>query len=516
MSQFLKDHWDALLGRTAEHLAMAGSASLAALVIGVIIAVAVYRHAALRVPLLTIAGTVQTIPGIALLVIMMALLGRIGSWPAVSTLFLFALFPIIQNAIVALNGLPPALEETSRGLGMTQLQALRYVRLPLALPGIIAGLRIAVVQTIGLATLAAFVGAGGLGQFINRGLFLSDTKLILLGAIPAALIALVADQLINLLQFSNSSGPSCFARRSAFAVWLAGVGLLVGFTLTHLEIAPAGKDTIVVGSKNFTEQLIIAEIVAEQIERETPFKVERRFGLGGSTILHEALSQHSVDVAVEYSGTGLTAILHQPVPSDRSQILPLLRREYQQRFGLTWLDPLGFNNSYGLGVRDHDPHMAHITSISDLAASSLQLSAAFDFEFAERPDGYAGLQKAYGLHFREVRDMHPDLMYDTLKNHQTDVISAYTTDGRLQRDGIRILRDDKGFLPPYIASIVVSPAMLKQKPGLAKALEQLSGKLSDDTMRRLNAAVDDKRMTIEQAARAFLSDSAKKTGPYGT
>ena len=505
MNQFLQDHWDALLDRTAEHLAMAGLASMAALIIGVAIAVCVYRNAALRVPLLMIAGTVQTIPGIALLVIMMAMLGRIGSLPAVSTLFLFALFPIIQNAVVSLNGLPPMLEESARGIGMAQAQVLRYVRLPLALPGIIAGLRIAVVQTIGLATLAAFVGAGGLGQFINRGLFLSDTRLILLGAIPAALIALVADQLISLLQFANSSGPSRFAKRSTFAVWLLGVVLVVVFTLAHVHPAYKSAQTIVIGSKNFTEQLVVAEIIAEQIERETPLKVERRFGLGGSTILQEALRQHSIDVAIEYSGTGLAAILHEPIPADRTQILPLLRKEYGQRFGLTWLDPLGFNNSYGLGVRNGDPRMAKIATISDLAVGSPQLSAAFDFEFAERPDGYAGLQKAYGLRFREVRDMHPDLMYDTLKNHQTDVISAYTTDGRLQRDGVRILRDDKGFLPPYIASIVVSPALLQKHPDLAQALEKLSGKINDATMRSLNAQVDAKQMTVEQAAQSFLA-----------
>ncbi len=506
MIRFIAEHWEALLARTAEHLAMAGTATLLALLVGVAIAIAVYRRAALRVPLLAIAGTIQTIPGIALLVIMMALFHRLGSVPAISTLFLFALFPIVQSAIVALNGLPLVLEETARGLGMTHVQILRYVRLPLALPAIIAGFRIAVVQTIGLATLAAFVGAGGLGQFINRGLFLSDTKLILLGAVPAALIALIADQQISLLEFANKSGPSRFARRSAFGLWAASTLGIIAFTLLHLGHAEAfDRQTIVVGSKNFTEQLIIAEIVAERIEQATPFKVERRFGLGGSTILHQALVQHSVDVGVEYSGTGLTAILHQPVPADRSHILPLLRQQYGERFGLTWLDPLGFNNAYGLGVRANDPRMAKILTISDLAASSSQLAAAFDFEFAERPDGYAGLQKVYGLHFREVRDMHPDLMYDTLKNGQTDVISAYTTDGRLQRDHVRILRDDKAFLPPYNASIVVAPDLLKKYPPLAQALQSLSGTLDDATMRSLNEAVDSKQMTVEQAAQSFLS-----------
>lgn len=505
MIAFLSEHADALLTHMAQHLAMAGIATLAALVAGVAISVLTYRHALLRMGLLAVAGIIQTIPGIALLVIMMVLFGRLGAWPAVATLFLFALFPIIQNTIVGLSSLRPILAETARGLGMTHGQILRYVRLPLALPSIIAGLRIAIVQTIGLATLTAFVGAGGLGQFINRGLFLADTSLILLGAIPAALIALVADRLISLLEYASDPSHSLRARRRALLVWLSVVLAVVAFTVTHLAPAPhGGKQTIIVGSKNFTEQLIVAEIVAQQIERETPFAVERRFGLGGSAILHQALVQHSVDVAVEYSGTALSAILHAAIPADRAQILPTLRREYQRRFGLSWLDPLGFNNSYGLGVRARDPRMAKIQTISDLVALSAQLDAGFDFEFAERQDGYAGLQQPYHLHFRSVRDMHPELMYEALKRQQVDVISAYTTDGRLARDGIRILRDDRAVLPPYHASIVVSSALLTQQPQLAAALRQLSGRLDDATMRALNAKVDAKQLSVEQAAQSFL------------
>lgn len=509
---FLHDHWNALLMRSAEHLAMAGIATFAALAAGIAISMLVYRNARWRIAVLSFLGLCQTIPGIALLVVMMTLLHRIGATPAIATLFVFALLPIAQNTTLALGSVPIGLEEAARGLGMTNVQRLRYVRLPLALPSIAAGLRIAAVQTIGLATLAAFIGAGGLGQFINRGLFLSDTRLILLGAIPAALIALIVDQLISLLERAVTPQHSRASRRwAALAFGLVAVPL-IGFTMWQTMSKPAGaepgsaKQTLVVGSKNFTEQLIVAEIVAEQVERKTNLKVERRFGLGGSTVLHEALTQGSVDIAVEYTGTALTAILHRPIPTEHAMILPQVKQEYERRFGLTWLRPLGFNNSYGLGVRADDPTFANIATITDLTESAPDLRAAFDFEFAERPDGYAGLQQTYGLQFRQIRDMHPDLMYKALVAHQTDVVSAYTTDGRLQKNRIKILRDDKGFFPPYEAAIIVSSALLENHPDLAKALNALSGTMSDERMRRLNGLVDAKQLTVEQAASAALAE----------
>lgn len=228
---FLQENWNALLMRTAEHLALAGLATIAALIVGLALAIVCYRTAWVRGPLLSLIGLLQTVPGIALLVIMMALLHSIGSLPATATLFLFALFPIVQNTVVGLSGVSPTLEESARGMGLTHRQTLTYVRLPLALPSIVAGLRIAAVQTVGLATLAAFVGAGGLGQFINRGLFLSDTKLILLGAIPAALIAIIIDQLISLLQIAVTQQRPRSVRRLAGGCMSISTLLLAAFTV---------------------------------------------------------------------------------------------------------------------------------------------------------------------------------------------------------------------------------------------------------------------------------------------
>ncbi len=505
--EFLESNNAALLTRSAEHLAMAGAATISALVVGVLLAMLTYRNTLLRVPLLWVVSLLQTIPGIALLVMMMALLHSIGTLPAIATLFLFALLPIVQNTVVALNGLPFILDEAARGLGMTNIQRLRYVRLPLALPSIVAGLRIAAVQTIGLTTLAAFIGAGGLGQFINRGLFLSDTRLILLGAIPAALIAVIVDQLISVLEFTINPQRPYSARRKAGVVAALIAALLAGFTIIYtMPTTSTDKRSVTIGSKNFTEQLIVAEIVAKHIENTTDLSVKRRFGLGGSTVLHQSLTQGSIDIAVEYTGTALAVIMHHSIPDDRTQILSLLRDYYEDQFGLTWLDPLGFNNSYGLGIRNNDPKLSDVKTMTELAAIAPQLSAVFDFEFAGREDGYVGLKKTYGFDFKQVRDMHPDLMYDALSAGIADAISAYTTDGRLQKRNVRILIDDKQFFPPYEAAIVVSPRLLQNNSDLANALKELSGNLTDEQMRTLNDAVDSKRITVEQAAAKALSD----------
>lgn len=498
---FLHGHAQELAQHGAEHLQLTGVTIALALGFGVSLALLVHRHRGMRSALLLGASVLQTIPGIALLVMAMALFHRIGTAPALFALLLYALLPIVQNTLVGLNSLSPALAEAARGLGLSRWQRLRYVRLPLALPMILAGLRTSAVQTVGLATLAAFVGAGGLGQFINRGLFLSDTRLILLGAVPAALLAVVIHGLLSLAEQALTPGKR---RWWMLLVAAAGIALLVVFTVAQL--APQQRHgTITIGSKNFTEQLIVAEMVAQQIERRTDLTVRRRFGLGGSTVVHQALRDGSVDLAVEYTGTALSAILHQPTPANPASVFEVVRDAYARQFHLTWLAPLGFNNSYSLAVRADDAGLRSITTVSQLTTVAPRLTAAFDFEFAERNDGYRGLKNAYGLHFQRVIDMHPDLLYDALRKGNADVISAYATDGRLAEPGLRLLRDDRSFFPPYDAAIVVRADLIEKHPQLETALTALSSTLDDGRMRKLNASVDQRRLSVEQAAHQALT-----------
>lgn len=503
--EFLDAHSDALLQRTAEHLALTGMTVTMALLIGLGLAVLTYRHSGLRNLLTGVCSIMQTIPGIALLVIMLALCGRIGMMPALFALVLYALLPIVQNTLAGLHALDPTLADAAQGIGLNRWQRLWFVRLPLALPFITAGLRTAAVQTVGMATLAAFIGAGGLGQFINRGLFLSDTRLILLGAVPAACLALVLHGILGFASFAATPARSKVHKRLASIAAGAAIAACALFTALFLPASASPENQITIGSKNFTEQLIVAEMVAQQIERSTTIPVVRKFGLGGSLVMHRALTEGQIDLAVEYTGTALSAILHQPPLSDPSRSFDAVRDAYAE-YGIRWLKPLGFNNSYVLAIDRSNPRLRNAHQISDLATNNATLTAGFDFEFAERADGYAGLKKTYGLRFMRVVDMHPDLMYAALKRGDVDVISAYATDGRLADPGLIRLGDDRHFFPPYEAAIEVREATLAAHPGLEEVLSALSGRLTDARMRAANAGVDQGKLTIEQAARQLLNE----------
>lgn len=500
LAEFLNGHMAALGQRTAEHLLLTGAAVSVALVVAVTLAALCYRHAGARNLLLGICGMLQTVPGIALLVIMLAMCGRIGMVPALCALILYALLPIVQNTLVGLHTLDPSLAEAARGLGLSWPQRMRLVRLPLALPMILAGLRTATVQTVGLATLAAFIGAGGLGQFINRGLFLSDTKLILLGAIPAAMMALLFHLILGAATVAATPARSRRQKRwAAMSVCLA-VGMAALFTWRYLPATQSTDNTITIGSKNFTEQLIIAEMVAQHIEANTSLNVTRRLGLGGSLVMHRALVDKQIDLAVEYTGTALTAILHHAPIEDPARVFPTVRDAYEAQYGLHWFEPLGFNNGYVLAMASAGARHGTVQTISQLVKPAASLTAAFDFEFAERQDGYAGLRDMYGLKFARVVDMHPDLMYAALRRGEVDVISAYATDGRLTQSDIRTLVDDRHFFPPYEASIVVHDNVLRRYPELISVLADLSAHVSNERMRDANAAVDQGNMSVEEAA----------------
>ncbi len=510
--------------RTGEHLMLTGISTGMAILVGIPLGICAARIWWLRGPLMGGVGILQTIPSLAMLAILLALLQKIGAIPAIIALTLYALLPIVRNTLTGLEGVSPAVMEAARGIGMTPRQRLCLVEIPLAMPVIVAGIRTAAVVGVGIATLSAFIGAGGLGQFINRGLALSNTDLILLGAIPAAALALIVDGSIAAFQWglrrkrSRGSRFKAAIDRSLRPVALAMpaaiivAGCLAYFSTSTSSSNPfwgpsAGDErTVRIGTKNFTEQLILGELMAQFIEARTDLRVERRFNLGGTMICHGALKSGGIDLYAEYTGTALTAILKQSVIADPDRAYVTVAREYRQRFSAEWLGPFGFNNTYAITIRKSEAASGNLRTISDLISSSGTLRAGFTAEFSERPDGYPGLRRAYGLQFREVRDLDPSIMYQAIASREVDVICAFATDGRIAAFDLQPLQDDRGFFPPYQAAPVIRTEILQAYPELREVFELLAGRLDDATMQRLNFEVDEKKRRPYDVVREFLKE----------
>ncbi|MBD3161002.1 MAG: ABC transporter permease subunit [Candidatus Eisenbacteria bacterium] len=523
---FVAERLPELWLRVGEHLMLTGLSTGAAILIGVPLGICAARIRWLRGGLTGAVGILQTIPSLAMLVILLALLHRIGTMPAIIALTLYALLPIVRNTLAGLEGVAPEVVEAARGIGMDARQRLWLVEIPIAMPVIVAGIRTAAVVGVGIATLSAFIGAGGLGQFINRGLALSNTDLILLGAVPAALLALIVDGAIAAAQWGLRYRPTGASRRRvvvrrflrplalATPALLIAVGCAAYFSAradsSGTSRKPAGGDdhTIRIGTKNFTEQLIVGELMAQLIEAHTDLQVERRFNLGGTMICHGALENGEIDLYAEYTGTALTAILERSVIADPDRAWRVVDREYRRRFAADWLPPFGFDNTYAITVREADAASLDLRTISDLAAVSETLRAGFTAEFSERPDGYPGLRRAYGLEFDEVRDLDPALMVQAIANREVDVICAFATDGRIAAYDLKPLRDDRGFFPPYQAAPVVRLEVLQAHPVLRKVLALPAGRLDDAGMQRLNYEVDGNGRSPRAVAREFLEDRA--------
>jgi glycine betaine/choline ABC-type transport system substrate-binding protein len=332
-----------------------------------------------------------------------------------------------------------------------------------------------------------------------------DSTVILAGAVPAAGLALAADGLLTFVERAVSP-----RRRRAWAP--AAVAVLVALCAgTALLALPAGstRATVVVGSKNFTEQIVLGEIVAQALERFGGLSVERRLNLGGTFICDRALALGEIDLYVEYTGTALTAIFHQSVAHDRRRVLSSVRDAYA-RTGRSLLAPLGFNNTFAILVRRRDAEALGLRTVSDLARVDDRFQGGFGYEFLERADGYRGFVAAYGLRFeRPPRVMELSLTYRALSTGGVDVIAGDATAGLIDALDLTMLEDNRRYFPPYDAVPVVSTATLLRHPSIRGALDRLAGRIDERTMRRLNYAVEGRRRDAGDVARRFLDTLAE-------
>lgn len=502
--RFWLSHRAELLTLLQQHVVLVFVSTLAAIAIGVPAGVAAARRPRAGRTILGLASIAQTVPSLALLGFLLPLpfVGGIGPRTALVALTLYALLPIVRNTVTGIRNIDPAVVEAGIAMGMTRRQLLWLVQLPLALPSIIAGIRVAAVIGVGTATIAAAIGAGGLGEYIFRGLSMVDATTILAGAIPAAALALLADGALALLERRIRRG----GLSPAGAARVAAAVVLVIVLVAAAGHARAGADpVVVVGSKNFTEQVILGELLAQAIEQEGGVRVVRKLNLGGTFICDRGIRSGELDVYVEYTGTAVSAVFHEQVPRDSRQAFERARDLYS-RAGITALAPLGFNNTFAVLVRANDARTLNLRTIDDLRSVESTWTPGFGHEFLQRQDGYPGLVRTYGLRFgAPPRAMELSLIYPALASGQVDVIAGDATSAQIDALGLTQLVDNRHYFPPYDAFPVVRTASLLRYPAIDRAVAGLAGRISNADMRAMNAAVDVHHRQVQQVAREFLA-----------
>jgi osmoprotectant transport system permease protein len=507
--QFLQLNWSELLLLVRQHVVLVFIAILIAVAIGVPTGIALTRHRALRGPVLGLANVMQTIPSLALFgfLIPLPFIGGIGSRTALVALVLYSLLPIIRNTVTGILGVEPSVREAAVAMGMTGSQVLRQVELPLAMGVIVTGIRVATVIAVGVTTIAAAVGAGGLGVYIFRGLRQYDNNLLLAGALSAALLALAADFLLGLLErrfsFDAKRRPGSVKQILALA---AGVLFLVIMGLTFWSgkesASSAAQPRVAVGSKDFTESALLAEIVAQMLEARG-VSVERRFELGGN-LPHDALTNGTLDIYPEYTGTAFTAILHHAPISDARAVYEQVKQEYANQFKVEVSEPLGFENTFAILVRGAEARRLNLKTISDAVPQATRWRAGFGQDFMSRADGYPGFSKAYGLKFAEVREMDLSLTYIALSSSQVDLIAGNSTEGRIATLDLFQLADDRRYFPPYEAVYLVRQDSLARVPALREVLSKLANAISTEEMRRLNYEIDGNKRDPKAVVKEWL------------
>jgi len=509
MSELLRSNWSDILAHIAQHVWLVLIATAIAIAIALPLGILITRRKRLRGPLLGIANVMQTIPSLALFgfLIPLPFIGGIGPRTAIIALVFYALLPIIRNTVTGILGVDRNVREAAVAMGMTDRQVLFQVELPLAMSVILTGVRVAVVITIGVAIIAAEVGAGGLGEYIFRGLRLNDNRLLLAGAVPSALMALLADFGFSEFErrFAESRPQAKRSRLRVLALALLLIGVLtMGYaTWRGLRIRSSpGSGHVTVGSKDFTESIVLAEIVAQLLEAKD-IEVDRRFDLGGN-LAHGALVSGQIDLYPEYTGTAFTAILHHQPITDPKAVYDQVQREYSSQFNLWVGSPLGFENTFAILVRGEDARRLNLKTISDVAKYSRQWHAGFGHDFINRQDGYPGFSRSYGLQFASVSDMSLDLTYTALASHKVDLIAGNSTDGRIAALDLVQLEDDRHYFPPYEAVFLVRKDTLMRVPALAEALQRLGGAISTDEMRNLNYEVDGQKRDKRNVVREWL------------
>ena len=481
----------------SQHLQLSLLTLLLAIFIAIPLAVYLRYHEKMADWVLQIAGIFQTIPSLALLGLFIPLMG-IGTLPALTALVIYAIFPILQNTITGLKGIDPSLQEAGIAFGMSRWERLKKFEIPLAMPVIMSGIRTAAVMIIGTATLAALVGAGGLGSFILLGIDRRNASLILIGAISSAVLAILFNSLLKWME--KAKLRTVFA---AFAVLILGLGA----SYTPSLLPKQEKDHLVIAGKLGPEPEILMNMYKLLIEENTDMTVTVKPNFGKTDFLYQALKKGDIDIYPEFTGT-ITGSLLQPAPkvsNDAEEVFEAARDGIKKQDNLVLLNHMAYQNTFAIAVPKSVAKEYNLKTISDLKAVQDKLKAGFTLEFNDREDGNKGLQSVYGLNLN-VSTMEPALRYQAIQSGDIQITDAYSTDAELARYDLQVLEDDKQLFPPYQGAPLMKEALLKKHPELETVLNKLAGKISESQMSQMNYQVGIEGKSAEQVAKEFLQE----------
>ncbi|KRG09169.1 ABC transporter permease/substrate-binding protein [Staphylococcus sp. NAM3COL9] len=483
-----------LLTTIFEHMQISFIALLIATLIGVPLGILLTKTRKLSEVVMNIAAILQTIPSLALLGLMIPLFG-IGKVPAVIALVVYALLPILRNTYTGINEVDASLIEAAKGIGMKPGRRLSKVELPIAMPVIMAGIRTAMVLIIGTATLAALIGAGGLGDIILLGIDRNDTSLILIGAIPAALLAILFDLALRFMQ------------KMSYKKLLIALGAIVLILLLFIVgpmLAQKG-DKVTLAGKLGSEPSVITNMYKILIEEETDDTVEVEDGLGKTAFLFNALKSDDIDGYLEFTGTVLGELTKENLKSKQEdKVYEQAKSSLENKFDMTMLKPMKYNNTYALAVKRDFAKEHNIKTIGDLNKVSGKIKPGFTLEFNDREDGYPSVKKAYDLNLGDVKTMEPKLRYQAIESGDINLIDAYSTDAELKQYDMVVLEDDKYVFPPYQGAPMFKESYLEENPEIKAPLNKLAGKISDEEMQQMNYDVTVKKEDPYEVAKAYL------------
>jgi len=484
-----------LLASLVEHIQISFIALFFAVVIAIPLGIYLTNKKKIAETIIGVSAVLQTIPSLALLGLLIPLFG-IGKVPAIIALVVYALLPILRNTFTGINEVDPSLKEAAMAMGMNTRKRLVKVELPLAMPVIMAGIRTAMVLIVGTATLAALIGAGGLGDIILLGIDRNNTALIILGAVPAAILALVFDFLLKQLELLSFKKTI-----TALSIISVVALLMIIFPLLNFK----EKEEIVIAGKLGSEPEILINMYKLLIENETDLKVQLKPGLGKTFFVFNALKSGSIDIYPEFTGTAISEFLkEEAINNNQEDVYNQAKEGMMNKFEMVMLSPMKYNNTYALAVTKEMADTYHLQTISDIKPIQESIKAGFTLEFNDREDGYLGIQKRYGITLSNITTMEPKLRYQAIESGNIDLLDAYSTDSEIRQYNLQVLTDDQQLFPPYQGTPLLRKETLEKYPEIETALNKLANQITDDEMREMNYQVNVEGQNIKDVAREYL------------